>query len=552
MKLFTTSQIAALDRYTIAHEPIADIDLMERAALEMASYLDTIFPRKQPLVFFAGTGNNGGDALSMARRYAGEEYPCSVYLLTTGRPLSPSCAANLELLKAQGMAAIRFIAAEADFPPLNPEVPIIEGLFGAGLTRPLEGLAAALVRHINRSGTPVYAIDMPAGLMGEDNSGNNPENIIKATETLTLQFPKLSLLFPENEEFAGNVEVMDIGLHPEAIATTETPFRMTARCDIRKLFLRRKKFSHKGTFGHALLVAGSYGKMGAAVMASRACLRSGAGLLTTHVPGCGVGILQTATPETMCSIDPHEKIFSRVPELAKYSAISAGPGLGTHPDTGKALFDLLETATVPLVLDADALNLIAATPRGLQKIPRGSILTPHPGEYRRLFGDGGTAATDPITPATTATPAKQATPANPPALATPATTATPAKPATSDSWQRLEQQRRLSQSLGVVIVLKGAHTTITLPDGQAIFNPTGNPGMATAGSGDVLTGIILSLLAQGFPSANAAIAGVYLHGLAGDLAARKTTEPALIASDIIRCLPAAFREIYDRPLQEID
>ncbi len=436
MKLFTTSQIAALDRYTIAHEPIADIDLMERAALEMAHYLDTIFPRKQPLVFFAGPGNNGGDSLAMARIIAGEGHPCKVYLLSTGRPLSPSCATNLERLKEQRKVKIKPIASEGDFPKLDPEVPVIEGLFGAGLTRPLEGLAAALVRHINCAGAPVYAIDMPAGLMGEDNGGNHPENIIKATETLTLQFPKLSLLFPENEEYAGHVEVIDIGLHPEAIATTETPFRMTTLCDIRTLFPRRKKFSHKGTYGHALLIAGGFGKMGAAVMASRACLRSGVGLLTTHVPGCGVAILQTATPETMCSIDPDEHMFSRVPELftrtanrtgleqavaafavsgaklvetagrdsgadatelygrdtgadrPKYSAIGAGPGLGTHPDTGRALFELLETATVPLVLDADALNLIAATPGGLSKIPRGSILTPHPGEYRPPFRGG--------------------------------------------------------------------------------------------------------------------------------------------------------------------
>lgn len=525
MKLFSTGQIAAIDRYTIENEPVSDIDLMERAAEEMYYYLNAFLPWKQKLVFFAGTGNNGGDALVIARKFAEADYPCTVYRPDTGKSLSPSCAANLERLRTLGKAEILAIAPEDGFPALDPTIPVIEGLFGAGLTRPLSGFPAALVRHINQSGAPVYSIDMPAGLMGEDNGGNNPENIIKARETLTLQFPKISLLFPENEIFAGHVEVIDIGLHPEAMAITETPFRIADPLEIKALFPPRKKFTHKGTYGHALLVAGSYGMTGAALLASRACHRSGTGLVTTHIPGSGYPIMQTSSPETMCSVDPHEHHFSKMPLLAKYSAIGIGPGLGTHPETRGAFLQLLEEAKVPLVLDADALNLLAQETKGWQKIPPGTILTPHPGEFSRLFGDEAF-HTSPDPPEKNPIPPSGST-------------------RKANSWLRLEKQRHLSQTLGIVIVLKGANTLVTLPDGNAVFNPTGNPGMATGGSGDVLSGIITGLLAQGFTPALAAIAGVYLHGLAGDLAARKITQPALIASDIVNTLGRAFREIYD-------
>ncbi len=525
MKIFTTGQIAAIDRYTIEHEPVTDLELMERASRKMYEYLSIVFLCKQKLLFFAGTGNNGGDALAMARMFADADYPCTVYHLVTDKPLSPSCAANLERLRKEQRAVIHPVSDENGFPLLDPEVPIIEGLFGAGLTRPLNGLPAALVRHINQSGAPVFSIDMPAGLMGEDNDGNNPENIIRAKMTLTLQFPKISLLFPGNEEYAGQVKVIDIGLHPDALALTETPFRLTEKGEVGALFPGRKRCSHKGIYGHALLIAGSYGMAGAAVLASQACLRSGAGVVTTHLPTCGYSILQATSPEILCSIDPHPRHFSEVPPLEKFTAIGVGPGLGTHPETRRAFLKLLNEAKAPLLLDADALNLLAAEKSLLSKIPAGSVLTPHPGEFRRLSGEAG------------ATPL----PGDEKEKKHPAS----GQVIRSGSWHRLEKQRQLSQDLGVVIVLKGDHTSITLPNGICVFNPTGNPGMATAGSGDVLTGIITGLLAQGLPSSQAAIAGVFLHGLAGDRAARKISQPALVASDIISFLGKAFREIIN-------
>jgi NAD(P)H-hydrate epimerase len=508
MKLFTTKQIAEIDRYTIENEPITDIDLMERAARQMYYQLSAELLTSRPMSFFAGPGNNGGDALALARMFANDGVDCSVYLLDTGKPLCGSPAINWQRLKTQAITNLLIIKSPEDFPVLKPDDVIIDGLFGSGLSGPLNGMPAALVNHINKSGCRIYSIDIPSGLMGEDNTENPPENIIRATTTLTLQFPKLSLLFPENEEFTGKVEVVDIGLHPGGIEQTDTTWFMTERKDIRKLIPPRSKFAHKGTYGHALLMAGSKGKMGAAVLASQACMRSGVGLLTVHVPGNGYSIMQTSVPEAMCSVDPNNDILSILPELDKFSAIGIGPGLGTCLETKEAIRQLLQNIKVPLVADADALNIISENHALLNMLPGKTILTPHPGEFKRLFGE------------------------------------------TQNSWQRLQVLKEAAQRLNIILVLKGAYTVTALPSGQVYFNPTGNPGMATGGSGDVLTGTILSFLAQGSPPEHAAIAGVYLHGLSGDLAIRKISPESLIASDIPKYIGKAFREIYDVWQQE--
>ncbi len=504
MKLFTTRQIAEIDRYTILHEPVSDIDLMERAAGKITRVLHSYLSRYHEVVLFAGPGNNGGDALAVARMLAKEGCSCTVFLFDTGKPVTGSSAINWQRLAEQGRTKMFKITVMDDFPKLTQETMVVDGLFGSGLSRPLEGVAAELVQHINRSGCDVFSIDIPSGLMGEDNSTNNPENIIRAKVTLTLQFPKLSLLFPENEIYAGKVIVLDIGLHPAAIASVESPFAVTEGSKVAAMLPHRAVFSHKGSYGHALLVAGSFGKMGAALLASRACLRTGTGLVTTHLPACGYGIQQTYTPEVMCSIDKSEHHFSVAPQAGRYTAVGAGPGLGTHPETRDALFRLIANTNVPLVLDADALNILSAIPLWQELLPENTVITPHPGEFTRLFGE------------------------------------------TANSWKRIELQREQSLRHKIVIVLKGARSTISLPDGRIFFNPTGNPGMATAGSGDVLTGIILGLTAQGMTPAQAAIAGVYIHGLAGDLAARRHSMPAMIASDITGCLGKAFQRITNQ------
>lgn len=498
MKLFTTKQIAGLDKYTIENEPISDIDLMERASLQVTGWLVNRFSTESKMVFFAGPGNNGGDALSIARQLADLDYMCEVYLLDLGKSLKGSPAINWQRLSDQGKVKLSKIATINDFPEIGLTDVIIDGLFGSGLTRPLDGLPVEIIQNINLLLNTVVAIDIPSGLIGEDNTGNNSENIIQASFTLTFQFPKLSFFFAENEKFTGVCEVLPIRLHPRGIAQTPSNFFLVEKEEIQQVILKRSRFGHKGTYGHALLIAGSFGKMGAAILASKACLRSGVGLLTSHVPRLGYSIIQTAVPEAMASIDQHDSIFTEFPDLSQFSAVGVGPGINQKTNTKRALNELLEKSQAPIVMDADALNILAENKTWLEKLPENSILTPHPGEFKRLAGE------------------------------------------TRNSFDNIQQQIQFSKKYKVIVVLKGAFTSVSTPDGRLFFNSSGNPGMATAGSGDVLTGIILGLLAQGMSSENAALAGVYLHGLAGDLAALQNSEFSLVAGDIIEFLGKAF------------
>lgn len=498
MKLFTTKQIAELDKFTIENEPIADIDLMERASMQITNWLLHQFSTDRNMVFFAGPGNNGGDALTIARQMAGFDYRCKVFLLDFGKGLKGSPATNWQRLEQQAKVELIKLTSMNDFPELDENDVILDGLFGSGLSRTLEGLPAELVLKMNGLPNTIVAIDMPSGLMGENNSENNTTHIVRAKYTLTFQVPKVSFLFAENLAFVGQWHVLPIGLHTDGMAKIESPYVLLENESIHKIMPLRGKFAHKGTFGHALLIAGSYGKMGAAVLAAKACLRSGVGLLTSHVPHLGYSIIQTAVPEAMASIDRHDSIFTEFPNLEPYSAIGIGPGLGKKMNSQKALSQLLENATVPVVLDADALNILADHKEWLTTLPEGSILTPHPGEFRRLVGE------------------------------------------TKNSFHALDQQIKFSKKYKCVLVLKGAHTCISTPQGKIYFNSTGNAGMATAGSGDVLTGIILGLLAQRISSEDAALIGVYLHGLAGDLAVKESSEFSLVAGDIVNFLGAAF------------
>ncbi len=501
MKLFTTKQIAGIDKYTIENEPITDIDLMERAAMQITHWLVKKFSMEHRMIFFAGPGNNGGDALAVARQLADLDFICDVYLVDVGKELKGSPAINWKRLEEQGKVNCNRIGNVKQFPEVQNSDIVIDGLFGSGLKRPLKGLPADIVQKINGLGNKVIAIDIPSGLMGEDNSENINENIIQADFTLTLQFPKISFLFAENEKYTGEFKVLPIQLHPEGIAKTSSDFCLVEGEEVSGIFPERSKFAHKGTFGHALLIAGSYGKMGAAVLASRACLRSGVGLLTAHIPRLGYVIIQTAVPEAMTSIDQHDSMFTEFPDLKSFSAIGVGPGLNVKSNSRKALCGLLEKTRVPLVLDADALNILSENPLWLEKLPDNSVLTPHPGEFRRLAGEA------------------------------------------ENSYHRLQQQIKFSKKYRVILVLKGAFTIVTTPEGKVYFNSTGNPGMATAGSGDALTGIILGLLAQGISPENAAVAGVYIHGLAGDLAAAQQSMNSLVAGDIIESMGDAFLQI---------
>lgn len=498
MKLFFTKQIAELDKYTIENEPISDIDLMERASLQISKWLVQRFSTDERIVVFAGPGNNGGDALAIARQMADLNYKCSLYILHFEKTLLGSPKINLQRLLDQGKVEINEIVGVNDFPKINSTDIVLDGIFGSGLTRPLTGLPAEIVGKINQLSNTVVSIDLPSGLMGEDNTENYSENIIQADFTLTFQFPKLSFLFPENEQYVGLWEVLRIGLHPEGISKAKSIYTFIEKEEIQKLLPLRSRFAHKGTFGHALLMAGSYGKMGAAVLAAKACLRAGVGLLTAHIPRVGYLVIQTAVPEAMTSVDQHDSICTEFPDLSPFSAIGIGPGLGQKQNSCRALCSLLEKAKVPLVIDADALNILSGNRDWLYKIPENSILTPHPGEFKRLVGE------------------------------------------TENSYDRIKKQIQFSRKYKIVLLVKGAFTSVSTPSGEVYFNSTGNPGMATAGSGDVLIGIILGLLGGGMTSESAAIAGVYIHGLAGDLAAYKKSQFSLIAGDLIDFMGEAF------------
>lgn len=501
MKLFTTKQIAEIDKYTIENEPVTDIDLMERAAMQITNWIVRRFSTEHKMIFFAGPGNNGGDALAIARQLADLEYLCTVYLMDLEKELNGSPKTNWQRLEEQNKVNLQKVKTIDDFDDIKKSDILVDGLFGSGLSRPLEKLPAEIVNFVNSQNNTVVAIDIPSGLMGEDNSENSSENIIQADFTLTFQFPKLSFLFAENEKFTGQWEVLPIGLHPDGIKKIQSKYFYIDKEMIGKFVPERSNFSHKGTFGHALLIAGSYGKMGAAVLASKACYRAGAGLVTAHIPRLGYPIIQTAVPEVMTSVDQHDSVFTELPDLESYSAIGIGPGLDKKHNSRKALQLLLEKVNVPLLIDADGLNILSENKDWLKLLPENTVLTPHPGEFRRLAGES------------------------------------------ANGYERIQKQLDLAKELKLIIVLKGAYTSVATPEGNLFFNSTGNPGLATGGSGDVLTGIILGLLAQKMKPEEAALTGVFLHGLAADIAVKQKSEYSLIAGDITKFLGQAFLEL---------
>jgi NAD(P)H-hydrate epimerase len=499
MKFFSTSQIRELDQYTIKHEPIASIDLMERAA--DALYWEFIgnFPYRQPVCIFAGPGNNGGDALALARMLLKSGYDVSAFLIHSGS-LSPDCETNRQRLVEKFPDSLIELTDKFINPEITDETIIIDGLFGSGLSRPLTGIFAEAVQWINNADCEVVSIDIPSGLKGEDNTDLS-KPIVKAYYTFTLQFPKLTFLFAENAAFVGNWEIIDIGIHPEAIRQSLSKFFYLEETDIAPLLKKRTKFSHKGTFGHALIVAGSKGMAGSSVLSAKAALRVGAGLVTVHGPECNRAIVQTAIPEAILQSDIQTDFISEVQKVEKYNAIAIGPGIGMHEETAVMLKNLLKELDKPCILDADALNIIGQHKDLLQFIPNNSIITPHPKEFERIFGESKT------------------------------------------SYERMLKTQEKAKLHGIIIVLKGAHTLIATPDGGLFFNSTGNSGMSTAGSGDVLTGILAGLLAQGYTPEETAQIGVFLHGRAGDLALEKESEESLIAGDIIDYLGKAFKTL---------
>jgi ADP-dependent NAD(P)H-hydrate dehydratase / NAD(P)H-hydrate epimerase len=495
--LLNAQQIRDWDQFTIARERIASIDLMERAASKCVDWIEKQNWQKRPFKIFCGKGNNGGDGLAIARLLYELDYTVSVYILEFGKPGSNDFQLNLQRLHDLSFIEIHFIQSQENFPSAGGDDIWIDALFGSGLNRPLEGLSADLVDHINQAKSTVVAIDLPSGLSVDESSKGN--KVVEASDTLAFQCCKLALLMQENATSIGQVHILDIGLLPQYLEGLVPDYLMVEKDVVQKLFKPRNAFAHKGDFGHALLVAGSYGKVGAAVLSAKACLHSGVGLLTCYLPKCGYSIMQTSVPEAMVLTDENETMVAQLPsEIEKYSVVGIGPGIGTASETQNLISFVCRRYKKPLVIDADGLNCLAQQKELLHQLPPLSVLTPHPKEFDRLFGDH------------------------------------------QNDFDRLERAREMTRVLNVVIVLKSHYTATVTPAGKVFFNSTGNAGMAKGGSGDVLTGIITAFVAQNYSPENAAMLGVYIHGLAGDLGANALGQQSLVAGDIITFLSQAF------------
>lgn len=502
MKILSVEQTKEADAYTIQHEPIASIDLMERASRAFVNWFCRNFDTGNFKVkIFCGLGDNGGDGLAIARMLQPLGYDLEVLVVKYSDKSSENFQINLKHLERQ--LTINYIENEQFVLNFAENDIIIDALLGSGLSRSTDGLLKSVIEQMNKSGTKIISIDMPSGLFA-DKSNNLTDVIIKSTHTVAFQLPKLAFMLPQNAEFVGDWYVVDIGLHKDFIHNAETKYYFSVPNEVGKLIKPRKKFSHKGTFGHALLIAGSQGMMGAAVLSARACMRSGVGKLTVHSVKSGLPIMQTLLPEAMyweawnsksadfIATNFHVDDFSN-----HFQAVGVGPGIGVNGIIRTSLEKLCEICNdlaIPMVLDADALNNFSTEKGhlGMKKIPENSILTPHPKEFKSIIGK-----------------------------------------LWKNDYEKLEFLREFSVRNKLIICLKGANTAVALPDGAIHFNSSGNAGMATAGSGDVLTGIITALLAQGYTPQEAAILGVYQHGVAGDQAAEKFGMTSMMASDIV-------------------
>lgn len=503
MKILSSAQTRTADLYTIGHEPIASIDLMERAATVFCNWFENNFGAEEQAVYIlCGTGNNGGDGLAIARLLCRKFYQVNVLLCRTGSSLSPDCQANLERLPGNGAVGFAELEENSAFPILPQDCILLDAIFGSGLNRPVMGYWAACLEYFSAHPGIRVAVDIPSGLPA-DSPGTGA--VFRAGFTFSFQRPKLAFFIPENAPFVGKWEFGDIGLDEAFIEAQDSPYHLVTEAMLRPMLKKRTRFAHKGHFGHALLICGSHGMMGAAVLSARACLRAGPGLLTVHVPGCGYSIMQLAVPEAMVTTDSHEKRWTEAPDTEKYTAIGVGCGIGKGDTTFRALQALLQqVGSKPLVLDADALNLVAMGHLHAN-IPPGAVLTPHPGEFDRLFGHS------------------------------------------ENSFQRLQSLRNFAIKYRCYILLKGAYSCLATPEGKCFFNTTGNPGMATAGSGDVLTGILTGLLAQKYNQEAAVLLGTFLHGRAGDIAASELGQEAMLAGDMIERLGRAFLSLQSTP-----
>lgn len=499
IKILTSAQVRQADAATIAREPVSSADLMERAAAACSGYIHEALPAGIPLTVVCGKGNNGGDGLSIARQLWKKGKNIAVWITEdTG---NPSADFMLQRKRLEEETDIKILPKKEqtgwEFPENSV---IIDAIFGSGLNRAPEGKAAEMIQAINTANCRVISIDIPSGLYADQHTPHT-DTVVRAQKTLVFQCPRPCFMYAEYEPFIGDFQLLDIRLDEAFIAESEAYGFIPTATAIRSLLPYRPAFGHKGTFGHALLLTGSKGKTGAAILAAEAALRSGTALVTVRCPADSTLALQTAVPEAMCQPDPGADYLEEPVRSGSYTAIAMGPGIGQARETGNVLKRVIQDFDIPLVLDADALNLLSEHPTWLNFLPTGTLLTPHPGEFDRLCGK------------------------------------------TADPFARTILQKEFAQRYSCYVILKGKFTAIACPDGQLFFNPTGNNGMAKGGSGDILTGLLGGLLAQGVSPMKTALVGVYLHGLAGDLCKADSSAYGMKAGDLIDYLPAAWRTL---------
>ena len=497
MKIFSAAQIKDWDAFTIANEPVASIDLMERAATACAGWISQNFAPATVFKVFCGKGNNGGDGLAIARLLLQQKFAVHIYIVEANSAGSNDFLINLQRLH-QMSAEVTHLSEAPEFPEIKVKDVVIDALFGTGLNKKPKGISEKLITHLNKSTARIISIDIPSGLFTDQSSPGNAA--IRARYTLSFQQQKLAFLVAENESSCGDVIVLDIGLSHKYYEDKKAVFEYITEDNIKRIYKPRKAFAHKGDYGYACLLAGSYGMMGAAVMSAKACLKSGVGKLTSYICKQGYVVMQTAVPEAMCKVFGGTFIKD-VEDLGDFDVIGLGPGIGRHPSHKQLLQKVFKEFKQPVVIDADGLNMLSKSPSLYASIPAASIITPHPKEFERLFGK------------------------------------------TENDFDTMDLALTKAKELNIYIVLKGHHPLIATPSGKAFLNSTGNSGMATAGAGDVLTGILTAFLAQKYNPLDACIMGVYLHGLAGDIAANKMSKEAMIADDIINYLGEGFKQI---------
>lgn len=506
MKILTAKQIKMVDEYTIQQERISSIDLMERAATKCFQWIEnqSFINQDSPIHIFCGLGNNGGDGLALARMLSLEFYKIKCYIVHYSDKMSDDFITNYNRIEEIEIHPHSIHSAD-DFPVISSDDLVIDAIFGIGLNSEPKGVVKKLIKHINESLAETIAIDVPTGLT-INQSFTHFDAIILADYVLTFQLPKLAFLLPDSEFIVNSFEILDIGLNEDYIQTLESDYEYMMRRDLILLYKKRYKFSNKSDYGHAMIIGGSFGKIGSVVLATRAALKIGSGWVTAYIPKCGYQILQTAIPEAMVEVD-NENILEFFNPKVKAVAYGIGIGMGTDKNTVKNLLTWLRDNNSPKVLDADAINILSKNKKYLEYLNEYTILTPHSGELERLIGSW------------------------------------------EDDFHKMEILKDFTLQYPVIVVVKGAHT-MTCHKGKFYFNSTGNPALAKAGSGDVLTGIITGLLAQKYTPLEASLLGVFLHGLAADVYSSLNAPETMMANDIINFLPGAFNAFLNPYLEK--